>query len=487
MGTFLKWVRFALALLAIMVLALAINVVRVPDLQPTVGIRAAIDVDTDAAAQRLANLLQIPTISSVDDDAPFVQITDTLRQQWPELYRTLTPQVINAHSQVLIWQGRNSTLDPLLLMAHLDVVPAASQHWQQDPFGGEIIDGEIWGRGALDNKGSAAAILEAVTALLQNGYVPERTVMIAFGYDEETGGLQGARHVAAWFEREKIRPWLVLDEGGFVLGNSPLPLDAPVALLGVAEKGYLSVQVSAYAVSGHSSMPPNDLAIFRLARALTRIDDSPLPMSLEGPTGATFDWLNSEMRWPEKLLFANRWLFDRLIMSQLARSPSGAALLHTTQAPTLLNAGIKENVLPETATATINLRVHPRDTADSIVAHLNAVIDDPAVEVTALNEFSSEAQQASDWRAPAFQVLAEAVRSNFPDARITPYLVVGATDARYFRPLTDQVYRFLPFRLDNSELSRLHGRDERVRVTDYIDAIHFYATLIQRSSEVGDE
>lgn len=479
--------RALLLLLAIVSLTLLINVMRVPNLQPAPGTSVALTVDANQVADRLAQLLRIRSISSAPDQQPFHDLAAQMKALWPDVYRQLTLVHLNGHSQVLMWHGKNSALKPLLLLAHLDVVPATGQQWQHDAFSGAIIDGEIWGRGAIDNKGSVAAILEAVSALQASGFTPTRTVIIALGHDEEVGGFEGAKQIADWLHQSGVTPWLVLDEGGFVLSNSPLPIDKPVALIGVAEKGYLSVKLTAFGLSGHSSMPPKDLAVFALARALNRIEAAPFEMSTGGPTGATFDWLNSEMRWPEKLLFSNRWLFEPLIMRALSSTPSAAALLHTTQAPTMLDAGIKDNVLPETASATINFRVHPRDSGESILEHLRTVIDDPAIEIEALNRFDSNAQQASDWHSPAFQTLTEVVRTSFPDAHVAPYLMLGATDARYYRPLTDQVYRFLPFRLDNSELTRLHGRDERVAISSYVEAIGFYANLIARSSETVDE
>jgi len=477
-----KSLRWSASLLGILILAMLINTLQLETRQPAAGTPATISIDADAAAERLAHLVRLRTLASDTNPEPFHKLADTLTRQWPSVYQSLTRVHVNAHSQVLVWPGRNDALPPLLLLAHLDVVPADAQRWQQPPFDGAIVDNEIWGRGTLDDKGSAAAILEAIAALQQTGFTPRRTLIVAFGYDEETGGERGAKAVAAWLEHEQITPWLVLDEGGFVLENSPLPTDAPVALVGVAEKGYLSVEVSAFALSGHSSMPPRDLAIFRLARALQRIEANPFPMSLDGPSGATFAWLAPDMRWPEKVLFANRWAFEPLIVSQLARTPSGAALLHTTQAPTLLSAGIKDNVLPETASATINFRVHPRDNADAILEHLRQSIDDPAIELTPLNAFSHASLQPSDWHSPVFARLATVIRSSFPDAQVAPYQMVAATDARHFRALTDQVYRFLPFRLDNSELSRLHGRDERISIASYVEAVNFYATLIMQSS-----
>ena len=479
----MKFFLRTILLIGIILLGLAVNTIRQPSLQPAPSNRANIAIDATQAAQRLSALLQLPTISDQADDAIFTTQTQLMQQQWPQVYQTLSLKIINQHSQLLSWQGTDPSLPPLLLLAHLDVVPAKQQEWQQPPFSGNIVDGEIWGRGAIDDKGSVAAILESVTALIDRRFQPQRTVLIAFGHDEETGGEQGAVAISQYLKTQKISPWMILDEGGFVLSNGPLPVTAPVALVGIAEKSYLSVRITASAPGGHASMPSKESAIFRLANALERIESSPFDASLDGPVSEMFSWLNAEMRWPEKLLFANHWLFSPLIIASLENSPGGNAMLRTSQAATMLNAGIKDNVLPEHASAVINLRLHPRDSGQQALTHLRKVIDDDAVTVEPLGNADVQSTAVSTVESNAFNVLATSIRSSFPDALVAPYLMVAASDSRHYTGLSNQVYRFLPVRLDNKELTRLHGRNERISLSVYQEAIQFYAKLITLSSE----
>ena len=472
--------------LSIALLLLFINTVRQPSLQPAPKKTTQVVINMEEAAQRLSSLLQFPSISTQMDDAAFSAQTQHMQQHWPTVYDTVSLQTFNQHSQLLTWTGTDASLEPLLLLAHLDVVPAKQQSWQQPPFSGNIVDGEIWGRGALDDKGSATAILEAIAALIEKGFRPRRTVMVAFGHDEEVGGTKGAVAISQYLKAQMTSPWMTLDEGGFVLSNGPLPVSAPVALVGIAEKGYLSVRITATAESGHASMPPRETAVFHLANALNAIEASPFKASLDGPANQLFDWLTAETPWPEKLLFANRWLFSPLIIATLEKSPGGNAMLRTTQAPTLLNAGIKDNVLPETASAVINLRLHPRDSGQQALGHLRKVIDNEAVTVEPLEAFDNSSTVISPTDHPAFKILAQSIRNSFPDALVAPYLMVATSDSRHYTSLANRVYRFLPFRLDNDELKRLHGRDERISLRMYQEAIQFYANLIILSSDTQE-
>lgn len=484
----MKWLRRLAVVLSMLLLALAIQTLRLSTPQPTPADVTRISVDRHQAAERLAAMLQIPTDSSKDSERYFRQQTALMRSAWPTVYQRLSLVLLNEHSQILGWRGADPTLPPLLLLAHLDTVPADQQAWQHPPYSGAQVDGDIWGRGALDDKGSAAAIMEAVSLLLEQGYTPQRSIIVAFGHDEEVGGKQGAATISQYLADANIQPWMVLDEGGLVLHDAPLPIDQPVAFVGTQEKGYLSVSITATAHSGHSSMPPKHTAIFTLAEALQRIQAAPFSAAIDGPAEQTFDWLAADMRWPEKLLFANRWLFAPLIVNSLERSNSGNALIRTTIAPTMLNAGSKDNVLPETASAVINLRLHPRDSAESALLHLRAAVSDlnaipNRITIEPLHDFDSIRSNASSLDNPAFKTLTQSIRDNFPDALVAPYLMVAASDARHYRPLSDRIYRFSPMRLQVKDLSRIHGRNERLSVDSYVEAIQFYAQLISVSGD----
>ena len=482
----MKWLSRATVALSILLLVLAIQALRLTSQQPEPEDINRVTVKRDQAAARLANMLKIPTDSSKDSAQHFRRQTALMRTAWPSVYQQLSLVQLNEHSQLLGWRGTEPTLRPLLLLAHLDTVPADQQSWQQQPYSGAQIDGDIWGRGALDDKGSVAAIMESVSLLLAQGYTPQRSIILAFGHDEEVGGERGAAAISQYLADAKVQPWMVLDEGGLVLHEAPFPIDQPLALVGTKEKGYLSVKITASTTGGHSSMPPKQTAIFTLAEVLQRIQAAPFPAAIDGPAEQMFDWLAADMRWPEKLLFANRWLFSPLIIYSLERSDGGNALIRTTIAPTMLSAGSKDNVLPETASVVINLRLHPRDSAEAALAHLHAAISDlddngSAITIEPLHDISGKRSSDSSLDNVAFDALTQSIRNNFPDALVAPYLMVATSDSRHYRSLSDRIYRFSPMRLHIDDLSRIHGRNERISVDSYVEAIQFYADLIRAS------
>ncbi|MED5389149.1 MAG: M20/M25/M40 family metallo-hydrolase, partial [Pseudomonadota bacterium] len=306
-------------------------------------------MDEDAMVERLATALRFATLPDQPD--AFVGFHDFLRTSFPLTHQILSVKTFG-HSLLYHWDSNNDC-PPQLLLAHQDVVPVSSpEQWQHPPFAGVVDDDFVWGRGALDDKGSLMAILEATETLLQNGQTPACDVYLAFGHDEEIGGREGAVKMAAWLEQQGLRFALILDEGGMMLPGSTLGLDRPVALMGIAEKGYMTVELQAEAEPGHSSRPPARTAIGDLAAAIDHLQTHPRPASLSVPTRQMLEQVAPHQPFAKRLVFANLWLFEPLIIRQLEGKPETNALLRTTMAPTLLEAGVKENVLPATANAT---------------------------------------------------------------------------------------------------------------------------------------
>ena len=453
--------------------------------QLTVDPAAKIDIDIDVVSSHLARALQFPTISG-GDLAPFDSLQTFLAQTFPEIHEQLEKQVIGEATLVYNWEGSNPDLDPLVITAHQDVVPiepGTEQDWQHSPFSGKVIDGYIWGRGTLDNKNSVLASLEAVTILLAEGYQPERTVILAYGHDEEIGGLDGAQKIAAHLKEEEITPWFVVDEGGIVLEAHPMPVSSPLALIGIAEKGYLSLLLTVNAEGGHSSMPARETAIGILSSALHKLTSNPFPPRLEGISGQLFDFLGPEMSLPWRSIFANRWLFGPVIKSQLAKSPSSDALLRTSTAPTMLEGSPKDNVLPAQAQAVVNFRILPGETTESVTARVKRVIDDSRVVVEPVNQFGKNPSPVSSTESDAFLTLQTTIHEIYPDAVVAPYLVVGGTDARHYAGISPNVFIFMPTRFREGDMARLHGTNERILQEDYADAIRFFRQLILNTSQ----
>lgn len=479
-----------LALLAALVLLLAVILVRTArfgEAQGEVPSVAAFAAPA-GAAERLAEAIRIPTISHEDsarfDAAAFAAMHQLLRARFPRVHARLRREVVGGYSLLYTWPGTDPSLPPVLLMGHMDVVPVepgTEARWTRPPFAGAVQGGWIWGRGAVDDKSSVLGTLEAVEMLLAEGFAPRRTVLLAYGHDEETGG-HGARQTAALLRGRGVRPWMVVDEGG-VIGQGLMPgVDRPTALIGIAEKGFVSVELTARAEGGHSSMPPRNGSIGRLSAAIQRLESSPMPARLDGAALQLFDRVGPEMPFAQRAVFANLWLTRPLVIRTLSAAPSSDAMVRTTTAPTIFQAGTKENVLPSRARAVVNFRILPGDSVQGVVAHVRRVVNDTAVHVRAMEGFSSEPSPVSRTDGQAYGVLERSIRQTAPDAVVAPYLVLGGTDARHYHGMSDAVYRFLPVRMTPDDLGRIHGTDERISVRDYQSAIRFYRQLLLNTS-----
>jgi carboxypeptidase PM20D1 len=437
------------------------------------------------AAERLAGAVRIPTISHADsaafDAGAFSALHEYLKQQFPRVHAELQRDTVATHSLLYTWRGSDPSLKPILLMAHQDVVPVepgTEAQWEQPPFAGTIADGFVWGRGAIDNKSAVVGILEAVEMLLAEGYRPQRTVLLAFGHDEEIGGIRGARAIADVLAQRATQIELVLDEGG-VVGDGVMPgLPAPTALVGVAEKGFVSLELIARAEGGHSSLPPRQSAIGILSAAIARVEENQMPARIHGATQQLFEAIAPHAPGAQRAIFSNLWLTRPLVVRKLQANPTTNAMVRTTTAVTIFQGGTKENVLPRQARAIINFRILPGDSIADVVAHVRRVVDDPRVEVGIAPGFSAEPSAISRTDSKSYRTVARTVRSLAPDMIVAPYLVVVVTDARYFAGLTETVLRFLPVRLQPADLARMHGLNERLAIRDYEWAIRFYRQLI---------
>jgi carboxypeptidase PM20D1 len=457
----------------------ATYVAAVPAVQPAPPVTVP-----SGAAERLAGSLRIPTISHEDpgrfDGEAFRALHAYLQTSFPRVHRELRRETVATHSLLYTWEGTDRALKPVLVMGHLDVVPVepgTEDKWQQAPFGGGIAGGFIWGRGAIDNKSTVVGTLEAVEMLLGQGFRPGRTILLAFGHDEEVGGTGGARQIAALLASRGVRLEMVLDEGG-VIGDGVLPgVPSPVAMVGIAEKGFLSLELSTQTSGGHSSLPPRESAVGILAGALARLEDHQLPARLEGPTRQLFNQIGPQFPPAQRAVFANLWLTRPLVMSKLQGNPTTNAMVRTTTAPTIFQAGTKDNVLPSQARAVVNFRILPGDSISAVGAHVRRTIDDDRVRVRPAGRFSAEPSAVSSTSSESFRKLERVIRSVSPDTVVAPYLVVVVTDSRYFAGLSDNVLRFLPLRIAPEDLGRMHGTDERVSIQDYERAVRIYREL----------
>lgn len=438
-------------------------------------------IDQARAAKRLSEAIAIPTVSLSTGGTPesFDRLHALLAERYPRVFSSLEVEAVGA-SRILRWRGTDPSLAPVLLLAHLDVVPVepgTEGDWTHPPFSG-VMDGDfVWGRGAMDDKAGVIGLLEAVDTMLAAGLSPRRTIVLAFGHDEEVGGEEGAAAIAQRLGETGERYAFVLDEGGAVFSGGLPGVVQPVAFVGIAEKGYASVELSLQGEGGHSSMPPPRGAIGRLAEAVAAVETSQMPVSLRGPTRAMLDTLAPHMSFAPRLAMTNLWLLDGIVARVLATQPAANATVRTTTAPTMFTAGTAENVLAARAQAIVNFRILPGETVDDVLAHVRDVVDDPAIEVRCVG-VCRDPSPISPVDGEGFAVIRRAITHVFPEALVAPHLVVGGTDARHYTNLSDQVYRFLPIALDDTDRARLHGTDERISLDGVGGAVRFYATLL---------
>lgn len=449
----------------------------------------AITIDKQRAAKNLSQAIRYKTISSQDpskfDDDQFSAFHKFLAEAFPKIHSQLKKEVINNYSLLYTWKGSDESLKPVVLMAHFDVVPVShgtESNWTYPPFSGRIADGYIWGRGSLDDKGCLLSTMEAVETLLADGYKPRRTVYLAYGHDEEIGGNNGAAYIAESLKSRNVKAEWIMDEGAIITKGLVPGVAPPVSLVGIAEKGYLTLVLTVEQEGGHSSMPPPRSAVGILSSAIHNLQNNPFPEKMEGPGMQLFDYVGPEMPFGMKLLFANRWLFRSLIKSELEKANSMNASIRTTIAPTVFNAGTKENVLPQKATAMVNFRLIPGDSVEYVIEHVKKSINDPRVMVSTSSHHPQEASAVSDINTESYQVLQRTIRQVFPQSVVAPFLVLAATDTKHYEDISGNIYRFVPMRFTSEDLGRIHGTNERLSIDNLEEMIKFYIQLIRNSN-----
>lgn len=481
--------RSLAAIVAALLLVMVVRTLRLPaPAEPAAAGATAVMVDAARAAERLAAAVRLRTVSYASgapiDSAAFRGFHDLLATSFPLAHAALRREVLGGLSLLYTWPGTDTAAAPVVLMGHMDVVPVPEPNlpeWTHAPFSGAIAEGYVWGRGTLDDKTTVIAILEAVEGLVAAGRRPPRTVYLMFGHDEEVGGRYGARVLVDTLVARGVRPALVIDEGGFLATGVIPGVPGRAAIVGVAEKGYLSLRLTSKGQGGHSSMPPARTAVGALSRAIATLEANQFPQHVDGPTRAMLDAMAPYTPFTQRLVLANLWLTAPLVERTLGASPLGAALLHTTISPTMLSAGIKDNVLPPEATAVVNFRIRPGETQESVMARVRELVDDTLIAIAPTDSARTDPSPVSDAGSEAFQLIAGTIRSMVPGERVPvlPYLVMGGTDAKYWGPHSDRVFRFLAVPLGEGDEARVHGVNERIRVEDYATAVGFFSRLLQ--------
>lgn len=448
--------------------------------------KIAIEALPDSAVFRLSQALSIPTVSRRDtmDTLAFNNFRQFLFEKYPKVNTQLEKTTINGYGLIYKWEGRDANLKPVLFMAHQDVVPAdpsTLNRWAAGPFSGSIYKECVYGRGALDDKSSLLGMMESAEKLLAKGYSPMRTIYFAFGQDEEIGGAKGGKAIAEYFTKLRIQFEFIIDEGTIVTQGFVPGVSRPIAMIGVAEKGYFTVHLKSTAAGGHSSMPQREAtAIGQLAQALFSIESAPMPASLSGVTGQYLDHVGPEMPFLYRIPMANRTFFGRSLEHYLEKRPEGNALLRTTAAMTMIDGGLKENVLPTHAEATINFRIMPGQSTSDVWSYLQSKLDTQKVRPVK-GKLVIEPSKVSSTDALGYTLTAKSIKQLIPDAITAPSVVPIATDSRHFQKLTDNIYRFAPLTLTPDDLKRIHGINERISIENYRLLIAFYTQMLQNA------
>ncbi|MBQ7095191.1 MAG: M20/M25/M40 family metallo-hydrolase [Clostridia bacterium] len=442
---------------------------------------APIDFDKEKAVEDLAAMIRCKTISDQDsskeDEGEFEKFIALLSERFPLVHKTCSLHRPDRRALLYCWQGREEG-DPTVLMAHYDVVSVEAENWSRDPFCGEIEDGVLWGRGTLDTKGTLNAILQSVEYYIQKGFTPKNTIYLAFGGDEEING-NGAPSIVQWFKDHSIHPALVVDEGGAVVQGAFPGVKRSCALVGIAEKGLMNVAFEFSGNGGHASAPPVHTAVGLLSRACLRLEGHPPKGKLTKPVAEMFNVLGRHSTFAYKLIFANLWCFSPLL--KLICKFSGGelnAMVRTTCAFTTMQGSKGLNVMPPYAKMTANMRIICEDTVKETLEYVKKTVADPKIKISLMN--GTDPSPISRTEGKGWEDVSAAIHDTWPEALVSPYLMMACSDSRHYRDLSDCVYRFSAMALSKEERGMIHGNDERIPLETIHRAVEFYIRLIKK-------
>jgi len=475
------WILIPIGIVVILAAVLVVRTLRfVPQAAKAITAQPIV-FDRECAIRNLQELVRCKTVSYVDprleDKTEFDKLIGLLPKLYPNVFTTCRFERLEEKALLFCWKGKSEG-EPLVLMAHFDVVPVEEEGWDKPPFAAVIEDGRMWGRGTLDTKVTVNAILSAAEHLIAAGFEPKRDMYFAFSGQEESNG-PAAAHIVDWFEKQGITPSMVLDEGGAVVEQVFPGVDAPCAMIGIAEKGYLNVRYRVRSAGGHASAPTPCGPIERLAGACARVMRKPFPYRMTAPAALMFDTLGRHSSFLYRMIFSNLWLFSP-ILDGICRASGGDlnALLRTTVAFTQMQGSAAANVIPPTAQMVSNIRINPAESVESVMAQLRRRVADDTVEVEAFD--AMEPSRISTVDGDGFERLSESVREVWNGCIVAPYLMVQCSDSRHYGRISDRVYRFSAMDLTDEERASIHGHNEHIRLDTVCRAVEFYIRLMRR-------
>ncbi len=439
-------------------------------------------VNSEKAAHDLSAMIQCRTVSDRDkkneDESEFLRFEQLLPTLFPKIHEVCSFEKVGDRGLLFKWAGKSSD-SPTVLMSHYDVVGVSEADWEKDAFGGIIENGMLWGRGTLDTKGTLNGVLQAAEALISEGFVPERDIYFAFGGDEEING-HGAPDIVELFRQRGITPGLVVDEGGAVVERVFPGVTAPCALIGIAEKGMINVKYTVKGGGGHASSPAPHTPVGRLSAACVRMEKHPFTFRMTPPASGMFDTVSRHSSFFYKIIFANLWCFSP-VLNLIARVSGGEmnAMVRTTTAFTQMEGSNGMNVIPPVATMVSNHRIIPGETVDSTVERIKKIIKDDKIEVSVVNGMDPSPVSTTDCE--GWERISAAVADTWPEAIVSPYLMLAASDSRHWGAISDKVYRFSAMALSKEERSTIHGNNERIPLATIAKTVEFYVRLMKNS------
>ncbi len=472
------WIILGVFLLFILVL-----VIRALRFKPEVMSPLAeepVSLDHDKIVQDMADMIRCATVSHRDEElvdrSEFAKFEALLAERFPRVYSACSFEKVGKTGLMFLLKGRSSE-KPSVCMAHYDVVPVDESEWSKPPFSGLVKDGFIWGRGTLDTKGTLCGVMEALEAMLAEGYVPKNDLYLAFSGEEEIDG-DSCRDMVAHLRNKGVKPAIVLDEGGAVVGNVFPGVTRECAVVGIAEKGGVNFKFTLESKGGHASTPPVKTVLGQLSQAVTRIESHPFKRQLTKPVAELFDTLGRHSSFVFRLIFANLWCFAP-VLDVICKKSGGElnALMRTTTAVTRFEGSPAYNVLPTKGSFGVNMRLLGSDTMESAKAYLEKVIKNPAIKVEMVSGMNPSI--SSDTSCEEWELLKSAIHQTWPEAIVSPYLMMACSDSRHYCAITDRVYRFSAMRMSKEERGMIHGIDERVPVETMIKTAEFYVRFLR--------
>ena len=450
------------------------------------------EVNVERYRKNLSDAIKIKTISNHNaedtDWNEFQRFHDFLDEAYPLIKANLEKEVVPPANLIYRWKGKDASLDPIALCSHQDVVPVSEgteNDWTYDPFSG-VDDGEfIWGRGSLDMKNHLIGVMEAVESLLEEGFEPERDVYLLFGDNEEVVANidNGATAIMNVLKDRGVHLDAIIDEGGAMLPVNVKGVmnNKYLAGIGIAEKGYADIEITVCAKGGHSSQPPKHTALGRLANVIKDLEDNQFKASFSDSMKSLFDSIGRECTYPVRLITCNLPLLYPALLEVCKLIPPAASMVRTTTGVTMASGSPAANVLPQRASITVNFRAMPGTSTDDIVNHIRRVVRDKDIEINVLN--SKEASSFSPTDSRSYGIIAKLVKGIEPDAIVAPFLVMGGTDACYYEPICENIYRFAPYKADTELLLHVHGTNERIPVKSLGEALVFFTNYIRLASD----